>query len=83
MNIIHTNMLLVLFSKLLILNKKKLQEKYNHHLYMASFADAFSAVFQHFLNMRPVWKIWNIPILNKISAVFDNIEIFQACRDFS
>lgn len=44
---------------------------------MASFADAFSAVFMYLLNMRPLWKIWNIPILNKSPAMFDNIESFS------
>lgn len=46
---------------------------------MASFADAYSAVFMYFLNMRPVWKI---PILNKSPAMFDKIGSFQDCRLF-
>lgn len=77
MNIIHTNELLVLFSKLLILNKNNSDK--TKTIITASFADAFSAAFMYFLSMRPVWKI---PILNNSPAMFDNIESFQDCRLF-
>lgn len=74
-------MLLVLFSKLLILNNNNLKNSDKiKTIITASFADAYSAVFVYFLNMRPVWKI---PILNKSPAMSDNIESFQDWRDYS
>lgn len=45
MNIIHTNVLLVLFSKLLILNKKELQDKTNHQLYGIIYRCIFSSIY--------------------------------------